>query len=420
MLLLHHNRKNGGSDDLHTISGSTGLTGGADNCIIIERPKRGEKIAKLKVVSRDMESFEMEIMQGDGGIWIAAEDKELAEKEISVTVRAVYLFYTLTHFSDEPLVVSPTELSESINRLFSISIPPTMIKKNLTADHEDLESLGLKFDYERTKQGRKLLFSENDNYSKPKYFYFDEKGKFVFDAFFSSEYEDEVSGDSGDRVTGETDSENISSSTVNRDDQETKADEKGADECQENAATDSSETDSDDSSDAPVTADSQCENNCQPVTADNADQCEIVSEESNSSISDDDYDEDDYDEEDEFTHDPDAEKELDEFLKNVSDALVKKCAAQGITIPPFDPNKKIDRSAPEVCEDNISTDTSENDSGDSSDDTVTADSRCENNCQPVNRCQPAAENNKKPVQNYGGNRKKHGKKSKKKKGGKKH
>ena len=113
-----------------------------------------------------------------------------------------------------------------------------MIKKNLTADHEDLESLGLKFDYERTKQGRKLLFSENDNYRKPKYFYFDEKGKFVFDAFFSSEYEDEVSGDSGDRVTGETDSESISSSAVN----------------------------SDDPNDA-VTDESRCESNCQPVTA---------------------------------------------------------------------------------------------------------------------------------------------------------
>jgi hypothetical protein len=114
--------------------------------------------------------------------------------------------------------------------------------------------------------------------------------------------EDEVSGDSGDRVTGETDSEIISSSTVNRDDQVTETDKKSADECQ----------------------------------------------------------------------------------------------------------------------DNVAPDTSENDSGDSSDDTVTVDSRCENNCQPVNHCQPAAENNKKPVQNCGGNRKKHGKKSKKKKGGKKH
>ena len=63
-----------------------------------------------------------------------------------------------------------------------------------------------------------------NGYRKPKYFYFDEKGKFVFDAFFSSEYEDEVSGDRGDRVTGETDSEKISSSTVNRDDQVTETD----------------------------------------------------------------------------------------------------------------------------------------------------------------------------------------------------
>ena len=104
-----------------------------------------------------------------------------------------------------------------------------------------------------------------NGYRKPKYFYFDEKGRFVFDAFFSSEYEDDVSGDSGDRVTGETDSENISTSTVNHDDQVTEADGKSADECKENAATDTSETDSGDSSSSPVTADSRCENSCQPV-----------------------------------------------------------------------------------------------------------------------------------------------------------
>ena len=170
-----------------------------------------------------------------------------------------------------------------------------------------------------------------------------------------------------------------------------------------------------------MTADTRCENSCQPVTADNDDHCETVSEESDSSIPDDDYNEDDYEDEDEFTHDPDADKKLDAFLKTVSDMLVNKYAAQGITVPSFDPNKKIDSSAPEVCEDKISTDSSETDSGDGSDDTVTADTRCENSCQPVTHCQPAAENNKKPVQKSGGgNSKKHGKKNKNKKGGKKH
>ncbi len=59
LLLVHHHRKALGKDDLHAVSGSTGLTGGVDNCISIERPRRSEKSAVLKVVSRDMESFEI-------------------------------------------------------------------------------------------------------------------------------------------------------------------------------------------------------------------------------------------------------------------------------------------------------------------------------------------------------------------------
>ena len=90
-----------------------------------------------------------------------------------------------------------------------------MIKKNLTADHEDLEALGLKFDYERTKQGRKLVFRENENFRRPLYVYFDETGKCVIEAFFSSDDWEDADGDSGDRVTGENDSEKDPSFAVN-------------------------------------------------------------------------------------------------------------------------------------------------------------------------------------------------------------
>lgn len=212
MLLLHHNRKGSDEDDLRSISGSMGIAGGADTCIVIKRPRSKDKSAKMKVISRDMETFEMEIVQGENGVWITAEEKKLAEKKISVTVRAVYLFYTLTHFSDEPLKISPTDLSDGINELFSTKIPSNMITKNLTADHEDLETLGLKFEYERSKKvGRRLVFREIESYRKPKYFFFNEKGKFVFDAFFSSEYEE----NDGDGVTTETDIENDFSSAVN-------------------------------------------------------------------------------------------------------------------------------------------------------------------------------------------------------------
>ena len=265
LVIIHHNKKNVDEDVLRSISGSMGLSGGADNCIVIQKPKKGRKVSTMNVVSRDMESFEMKIMQNENGVWVAAEDLEITKKEISITVRAVYLFYTLTHFSDEPLKVSPTELSEGINEKFSVSIPPTMIKKNLTADHEDLESLGLKFDYERTKQGRKLVFRENENYSTPKRFYYDENGRFVFEAFFSSDYEDETDGDSGDRVTGEIDSGKNSFSAVNADDPEGKTEENNTEASAENECSAPSESVSGDSSSSPVTGDSRCENSCQPV-----------------------------------------------------------------------------------------------------------------------------------------------------------
>ena len=419
MLILHHNKKGDEADPLRLISGSMGIAGGSDNVIVIEKPKKkGDRVSTLHVVSRDMQNFDMKITQGENGVWISAEDKTITEKTISVEVQAVFLYFCLVNENKEPLIISATDLANDLKERFSVNVHANMITKKLIAEHEDLELLGLKFDLERKKKGRKLVFNRNENFRSPKYVHLYDDGSFFIEVFSPEEFE-KLCDDSGDRMTAETDTENDSSTAVIADAEidETiaKNSNEVTDSCFENSVSDTSENGSGDSSDAPVTVDSHCENSCQPVTVDNADHCEIVSEENDSSTSDDDYDQ-----EDEFTHDPDAEKELDEFLKNVSDALVKKCAAQGITIPPFDPNKKIDRSAPEICEDNISTDTSETVSGDSSDDTVTADSRCENNCQPVNRCQPAAENNKKPVQNCGGNRKKHGKKNKNKKGGKKH
>ena len=59
------------------------------------------------------------------------------------------------------------------------------------------------------------------------------------------------SGDSGDRVTAETDIENDPSSAVTRDSDTVKAEEKDP---------------VGDTSDSPVTAYSRCESNCQPIT----------------------------------------------------------------------------------------------------------------------------------------------------------
>ena len=78
------------------------------------------------------------------------------------------------------------------------------------------------------------MFRRNKNFRNPKHVHLYEDGSFYVEVFSPEEFENKF----GDRVTGETDSESISSSAVN----------------------------SDDPNDA-VTDESRCESNCQPVTA---------------------------------------------------------------------------------------------------------------------------------------------------------
>ena len=234
MLILHHNKKGDEEDPLRSISGSMGISGGVDNVIVINKPKKKESASTIQVVGRDMPPFEMKIVQSDNGVWTLAEEKTVEEKKISIEIQAAYIFYCLVNEYKEPMKISPTDLSNALHERLSVSVPPTMIKKKLTAEHEDLELLGLKFDYERTKQGRKLVFRRNKNFRNPKHVHLYEDGSFYVEVFSPEEFENKF----GDRVTGETDSESISSSAVN----------------------------SDDPNDA-VTDESRCESNCQPVTA---------------------------------------------------------------------------------------------------------------------------------------------------------
>ena len=125
----------------------------------------------------------------------------------------------------------------------------------LTADHEDLEKLGLKFECKRTKTGRLLVFRKTENFVKPPVM-FDVDGK--IDLQIS-----ECNGDGGDGVTAETHSDNNSLPAVNQ--IEVSAEEKSASEVSESIATADKNEYSVDVSEPPVTAESRCQNSCQPV-----------------------------------------------------------------------------------------------------------------------------------------------------------
>lgn len=71
-LILHHTRKQKAADPLETVSGSFGLTGGADNILVLKRD-RSRADAVLHVIGRDQEEKEY-ALSFEGGIWLHLGD----------------------------------------------------------------------------------------------------------------------------------------------------------------------------------------------------------------------------------------------------------------------------------------------------------------------------------------------------------
>ncbi len=129
-----------------------------------------------------------------------------------------------------------------------------MITKLLTANHEDIESLGLSFQNKRSNSGRFLIFERNDNFNCYP-LVFGEDGKYDIDESLREKdctSSDFISGDGSDGVTAETHTEDIFPSAVNTHDDTVETE-------KETVCEDVVE-------DVPVTADSRCENSCHAVT----------------------------------------------------------------------------------------------------------------------------------------------------------
>jgi 5S rRNA maturation endonuclease (ribonuclease M5) len=75
ILVIHHVRKMVDSDPYNTISGSTGLTGAADNMYVIQKQSRTAQEAVFHATGRDIDPLEMAIRFNEGKIWeLISED----------------------------------------------------------------------------------------------------------------------------------------------------------------------------------------------------------------------------------------------------------------------------------------------------------------------------------------------------------
>ena len=61
LLLVHHLRKQGDSDPLNKLSGTTGIVGAVDSVFVLDKSKRNENIATLICTGRDIEHRQLEL-----------------------------------------------------------------------------------------------------------------------------------------------------------------------------------------------------------------------------------------------------------------------------------------------------------------------------------------------------------------------
>jgi hypothetical protein len=77
VLMVHHTRKMESDDDFATISGTNGLFGAADGCLLLKKENRSERDAQLSVVGRDVPDQTLSLRQReDTCVWsLVSEEK---------------------------------------------------------------------------------------------------------------------------------------------------------------------------------------------------------------------------------------------------------------------------------------------------------------------------------------------------------
>lgn len=108
IIIVHHLRKSGAEDPLDLVSGTTGLTGGADTVAILTH-SRGEADGELFITGRDVEKQSLALKREATGSWMLLGDAE--EYRQSKERREIL---EVLRDAGEPL--APKEISERLNK----------------------------------------------------------------------------------------------------------------------------------------------------------------------------------------------------------------------------------------------------------------------------------------------------------------
>ncbi len=152
LLLVHHLRKQGDSDPVNKLSGTTGISGAMDAIFILDVSKRHARGATLFCTGRDIESRELELnMSHESCAWELITDS-LEKPELTLPGEMASLIEMMK--VKEEFKGGNTEFAELLNTISGVSISPKSLKQMMNRWRYQLEENHVYFKSSRSNGQR--------------------------------------------------------------------------------------------------------------------------------------------------------------------------------------------------------------------------------------------------------------------------
>lgn len=157
ILLVHHLRKQGASDPLNKLSGTTGISGAMDAIFILDRGQRSEGAATLVCTGRDIETRKLDLRFSKSDCtWELVQDslENRAMEMPEELVALIEFMRSVQRFSS-----SNTQLANAVGKLTGKEIAPKSLKQMMNRWRYALEEKGVFFQSRRSNGQRLVTIS---------------------------------------------------------------------------------------------------------------------------------------------------------------------------------------------------------------------------------------------------------------------
>lgn len=154
ILLVHHLRKQGDSDPLNKISGTTGISGAMDAIFVLDKSKRNSDTATLVYTGRDIEYREMEMKPSkENCVWTLISDSlENPQMILPDEMVSLVAFMKAKKFFSE----TNSEFTEAFNSYSGKKLSAKSLKQMMNRWRYSLEENGVQFTNRRSN-GQRLV-----------------------------------------------------------------------------------------------------------------------------------------------------------------------------------------------------------------------------------------------------------------------